>query len=147
MSTPELVDPRVSRDFVYVDDVTDAFVTIAGDVDDRNFGESFCKYWYWHKVITIGDLAVIAGDLFGLEQEPRYTMPNREWALPDCVRGSKQSIGALRRAVARTPVREGLSLTMEWYRTIVDKERHWQSSKKFGLDTEEQYFRCVIASL
>ena len=38
---PELVNPLVSRDFIYVDDVTDAFLTIAGDIEDRDFGESF----------------------------------------------------------------------------------------------------------
>lgn len=138
---PELVDPRVSRDFVYVDDVTDAFVTIAGDVDDRNFGESF-NIGTGTKT-TIGDLAVIAGDLFGLKQEPRYTMPNREWDLPDWY-SDPSKVSERFGWQARTPVREGLSLTMEWYRTIVDKERYWQSSKKFGLDTKHSV-SAVIA--
>lgn len=138
---PELVDPRVSRDFVYVDDVTDAFVTIAGDVDDRNFGESF-NIGTGTKT-TIGDLAVIAGDLFGLKQEPRYTMPNREWDLPDWY-SDPSKVSERFGWQARTPLREGLSLTMEWYRTIVDKERYWQSSKKFGLDTKHSV-SAVIA--
>ena len=138
---PELVDPRVSRDFVYVDDVTDAFVTIAGDVDDRNFGESF-NIGTGTKT-TIGDLAVIAGDLFGLKQEPRYTMPNREWDLSDWY-SDPSKVSERFGWQARTPVREGLSLTMEWYRTIVDKERYWQSSKKFGLDTKHSV-SAVIA--
>jgi dolichol-phosphate mannosyltransferase len=138
---PELVDPRVSRDFVYVDDVTDAFVTIAGDVDDRNFGESF-NIGTGTKT-TIGDLAVIAGDLFGLKQEPRYTMPNREWDLSDWYSDPSKVFERFGWQ-ARTPVREGLSLTMEWYRTIVDKERYWQSSKKFGLDTKHSV-SAVIA--
>lgn len=138
---PELVDPRVSRDFVYVDDVTDAFVTIAGDVDDRNFGESF-NIGTGTKT-TIGDLAVIAGDLFGLKQEPRYTMPNREWDLPDWY-SDPSKVSERFGWQARTPVREGLRLTMEWYRTIVDKERYWQSSKKFGLDTKHSV-SAVIA--
>lgn len=138
---PELVDPRVSRDFVYVDDVTDAFVTIAGDVDDRSFGESF-NIGTGTKT-TIGDLAVIAGDLFGLKQEPRYTMPNREWDLSDWY-SDPSKVSERFGWQARTPVREGLSLTMEWYRTIVDKEHYWQSSKKFGLDTKHSV-SAVIA--
>jgi dolichol-phosphate mannosyltransferase len=138
---PELVDPRVSRDFVYVDDVTDAFVTIAGDVDDRSFGESF-NIGTGTKT-TIGDLAVIAGDLFGLKQEPRYTMPNREWDLADWY-SDPSKVSERFGWQARTPVREGLRLTMEWYRTIVDKERYWQSSKKFGLDTKHSV-SAVIA--
>lgn len=138
---PELVDPRVSRDFIYVDDVTDAFVTIAGDVDDRNFGESF-NIGTGTKT-TIGDLAVIARDLFGLKQEPRYTMPNREWDLADWY-SDPSKVSERFGWQARTPVREGLRLTMEWYRTIVDKERYWQSSKKFGLDTKHSV-SAVIA--
>ncbi|MFZ0912097.1 MAG: NAD-dependent epimerase/dehydratase family protein [Candidatus Korobacteraceae bacterium] len=138
---PELVDPRVSRDFVYVDDVTDAFVTIAGDVDDRSFGESF-NIGTGTKT-TIGDLAVIARDLFGLKQEPRYTMPNREWDLADWY-SDPSKVSERFGWQARTPVREGLRLTMEWYRTIVDKERYWQSSKKFGLDTKHSV-SAVIA--
>lgn len=138
---PELVDPRVSRDFVYVDDVTDAFVTIAGDVDDRNFGESF-NIGTGAKT-TIGDLAVIARDLFGLEQEPRYTMPNREWDLSDWY-SDPSKVSERFGWQARTQVREGLSLTIEWYRTIVDKDRYWQSSKKFGLDTKHSV-SAVIA--
>ena len=78
---PELVDPRVSRDFIYIDDVTDAFVTLACEIDDKDFGESF-NVGTGTKT-TIEDLGAIARDLFGLKQAPRYTMPNREWDLVD----------------------------------------------------------------
>ncbi len=138
---PELVNPLVSRDFIYVDDVTDAFLTIAGDIEDRDFGESF-NVGTGIKT-TIGDLAVIARDTFGLQHEPRYTMPNREWDLPEWY----SNAGKLAERFgwqAQTAVRDGLALTIEWYRTIADKERYWQSSKKFGLDTKHSV-SAVIA--
>ena len=138
---PELVNPLVSRDFIYVDDVTDAFLTIAGDIEDRDFGESF-NVGTGIKT-TIEDLAVIARDTFGLQHEPRYTMPNREWDLPEWY----SNAGKLAERFgwqAQTAVRDGLALTIEWYRTIVDKERYWQSSKKFGLDTKHSV-SAVIA--
>ena len=138
---PELVDPRVSRDFIYVDDVTDAFVTIACEIGDRDFGESF-NVGTGIKT-TIGDLADVARDLFEIKKEPRYTMPNREWDLSDWYSDASK-ISERFGWQARTPVREGLALTAEWYRTIADKERYWQSSKKFGLDTKHSV-SAVIA--
>ena len=138
---PELVDPQVSRDFIYVDDVTDAFVTIPGDIEDKDFGESF-NVGTGTKT-TIGDLAGIARDLFGIKQEPRYTMPKREWDVLDWYSDASK-VSERFGWQARTPVREGLGLTIEWYQTIVDKERYWQSSKKFGLDTKHSV-SAVIA--
>jgi nucleoside-diphosphate-sugar epimerase/glycosyltransferase involved in cell wall biosynthesis len=138
---PELVNPLVSRDFIYVDDVTDAFFTIAGDIEDRDFGESF-NVGTGSKT-TIADLAIIARDAFGLQHEPRYTMPNREWDLADWYSNASK-LSERFGWQAQTSVRDGLALTIEWYRNIVDKERYWQSSKKFGLDTKHSV-SAVIA--
>ncbi len=38
---PELVDPRVSRDFIYVDDVVHAFVDVGLKLSEADYGESF----------------------------------------------------------------------------------------------------------
>ena len=38
---PELVIPRVSRDFIYVDDVTRAFVDVGLKLSEADYGESF----------------------------------------------------------------------------------------------------------
>ena len=38
---PELVDPRVSRDFIYVDDVARAFIDVGFKLTEPDYGESF----------------------------------------------------------------------------------------------------------
>src|ERR1700744_4962974 len=38
---PELVDPRISRDFIYVDDVVQAFVDVGLKLSEADYGESF----------------------------------------------------------------------------------------------------------
>ena len=38
---PELVHPGVSRDFIYIDDVVEAFIDVAIGLTERDYGESF----------------------------------------------------------------------------------------------------------
>ncbi len=78
---PEFVNPAVSRDFIYVDDVTEAFVDAALNLTEDHFGESFnigagCK-------TTIGEVAALAREIFEIAEEPRFTMPKREWDVSD----------------------------------------------------------------
>jgi dolichol-phosphate mannosyltransferase len=130
---PELVDPRISRDFVYIDDVVEAFIDVALNLKQEDYGESFnigtgCK-------TTIGDIATIAKSLFNILQEPAFTMPNREWDLTEwCADVSKvrDRFGWK----ARVGLEEGLQRTANWYQSLPDKAAYLQSSKKFGLDTK-----------
>ena len=105
---PKFVDPNISRDFVYVDDVVEAIVLIAGQLsfwsdrakrgsdrilkrsyrslrslqDEDLFGEAFnvCT----GKKTTIKELAYLAKKIFEIKAEPRFgTMENRAWDLKD----------------------------------------------------------------
>jgi nucleoside-diphosphate-sugar epimerase/glycosyltransferase involved in cell wall biosynthesis len=137
---PDLVDPRVSRDFIYVDDVSEAFVTIALNVRERDYGESFNIGM--GKKVTIGDLAEISRDLFGINCDPHYTMPNREWDVLDWyadVSKVRQRFGWQ----PQTGLREGLARTAAWYRGLEDKESYWRSSKQYGLDTKHSVTAVV----
>jgi dolichol-phosphate mannosyltransferase len=76
---PPLVNANISRDFVYVDDVVEAFVDAASGLstgrltrgDVFNIGTGIAT--------TIGELAAIAKNLFGIPGEPAYTMSARDW--------------------------------------------------------------------
>ena len=59
---PELVDPRVSRDFIYVDDVADAFIDIGLKLTEADYGESF-NIGTGRKT-TIGDIVTVSQRLF-----------------------------------------------------------------------------------
>jgi nucleoside-diphosphate-sugar epimerase/glycosyltransferase involved in cell wall biosynthesis len=138
---PELVDPKVSRDFIYVDDVARAFIEVGLKLSKCDYGESFnlgtgCK-------TTIGDVVTAAQRLFDIRREPVFTMPNREWDLTDwfadiskvCQRfGWEPRVG----------LEEGLERTASWYRSLPDKAAYLQSSKRYGLDTKHSV-SAVIA--
>ena len=70
---PEFVSPDVSRDFVYVDDVTEAFVDAALNLPEPYYGESF-NIGTGRKT-TIGDVAAIAGRCSG--SRPSRSSPCR----------------------------------------------------------------------
>jgi nucleoside-diphosphate-sugar epimerase/glycosyltransferase involved in cell wall biosynthesis len=129
---PEFVNPAVSRDFVFVDDVTEAFVDTALNLAPANYGESI-NIGSGRKT-TIADVAATCRDLFDITAEPSFTMPDRRWDVQDWY----ANIGKARQCIGWTPrasFREGLDRTTNWYRALPEKTKYLQSSKKFGLDT------------
>lgn len=129
---PEFVDPAVSRDFIYADDVTEAFVDAALNLKADYYGESF-NIGTGHKT-TIADVASAARELFGIANEPAFTMLSRVWDVPNWyanVAKARDRLGWR----PRTDFRDGLRLTADWYRSLPDPARYQLASKKFGLDT------------
>ncbi len=129
---PDFVKPAVSRDFIYVDDVTESFVDTALNLSSADYGESF-NIGTGRKT-TIGEAAAIARKLFNIPAEPAFTMPEREWDVQDWYANVEKA----RRHLAwepRTTFEEGLQKTIEWYKALPDKPRYGQLSKKYGLDT------------
>jgi dolichol-phosphate mannosyltransferase len=129
---PELVNPDTSRDFVYVDDVTEAFLDTALNLSPEDYGESF-NIGTGRKT-TIGDVALVARELYGIGSEPEFTMPGRRWDVSDWFANIDKAEDRLLWR-PRTSFREGLERTTGWYRSLPDKQRYLQSSKRYGLDT------------
>jgi polyisoprenyl-phosphate glycosyltransferase len=129
---PEFVSPEISRDFVYVDDVTEAFIDTALNLAPEGYGESI-NIGSGRKT-TIGEVAEICRDLFSISEPPSFTMRNRGWDVQDWYANIKKS-GALIGWAPRTSFSDGLKRTVEWYRSLPDKVKYQKSSKKFGLDT------------
>lgn len=129
---PTFVNPAVSRDFVYADDATEAFVDAALNLAEADYGESF-NVGTGRKT-TIAEVAAEARELFGIAAAPSFTMPDRAWDVRDWF----ADIGKARSRLGwepRTAFRDGLRATADWYRVLPDKERYHRSSKVFGLDT------------
>jgi dolichol-phosphate mannosyltransferase len=129
---PEFVNPAISRDFVYVDDVTEAFIDTTLGLGPADYGESI-NIGSGRKT-TIAEVAEICRDLFGIEAAPAFTMPSRQWDAQDWyanVEKAKARIGW----APRTSFGDGLKCTTAWYRALPDKARYHRFSKKFGLDT------------
>ena len=130
---PPFVCPDVSRDFVYIDDVCEAFVRAAVNLQEEHYGESFNLGT--GRRTTIGEVAAIAGRIFNVAEPPVFTMPNRKWDVSEWYAN-------IERAARQwgwephTGFQEGLQATVAWYEGLENKERYYRASKQFGLDTK-----------
>ena len=129
---PEFVRPDISRDFVYVDDVTESFVAAALNLKEADFGASF-NIGTGQKT-TIADIARLSGELFQIPHEPQFNMPQRSWDVADWFANIDKARERLDWQ-PRTELRDGLLRMADWYRSLPDKQAYERSSKKFGLDT------------
>lgn len=130
---PEFVHPDISRDFVYVADVCEAFILTALSLTEQNYGESF-NIGSGRKT-TIGEVALTCAEFFKLSGQPVFSMPNRNWDVSDWYANIEKTTNLLGWQ-PRTDFRAGLQQTRRWYLGLEDKERYQLSSKKFGLDTK-----------
>lgn len=81
---PPFVNPTISRDFIYVDDVCNALITLAAQAKKKHFGEAY-NIATGTKT-TIKDLASLAQKLFTIQTAPIFgTMKNRHWDVSDWV--------------------------------------------------------------
>ena len=138
---PDFVRPDISRDFVFVDDVTAAFVDTALNLEKSDYGESF-NIGTGQKT-TIAALAGASAELFDIKQAPQFNMPPRAWDLPDwyaCI----EKAGARLRWKPTTQLAAGLARTADWFRSLPDIDAYERSSKKYEFDTRHSV-SAVIA--
>ena len=115
-SFPPLVDPNTSRDFIYIDDVCDAFVQAAARLTPDIYGEAFNIGT--GRGTTIRQLAKIAADVFAIGEEPIFgSMAGRSWDLPDWYAAPGKAERLLN-WTAKTDLATGLKLTSEWVRSL-----------------------------
>jgi dolichol-phosphate mannosyltransferase len=109
---PKLVDPTISRDFVFIDDVCRAVESIVERTTSLRSGEI---YNIGNGVrSTLGELVSLVGTTFDISVEPVWgTMPNRSWDHPDWVSDPRKAKRDLQWSAA-IPLREGLVATMRW---------------------------------
>ena len=115
---PPLVDPRVARDYVYVDDVSEAFVRAAVKAHPEpgpvfNVGTG--------KQTTIRQAVTVARRVLVIPARPQWgTMPNRRWDTSSWVSDSR----AIRRALGWTPrydFERGFRQLVAWMRAEPDR--------------------------
>lgn len=125
---PEFVNPEISRDFIYVEDVCEAFILAAINLKETQFGESF-NLGTGHKT-TIKDIANVSKQIFSISDDPKFTAMNRKWDLPDWYSNSKK-INNYLHFTARTSFKEGLNKTIDWYKSLSNQKEYQHSSKIF----------------
>ncbi len=109
---PPLVDPSISRDFIYVDDALDATILAASRGVKQAPGASLnigtgCK-------TTIEEMVETVRRVFQVDQKPVWsTMPNRSWDLKNWF-GNPASAQKILGWKAETALETGLRQTAEW---------------------------------
>ncbi|NBX83749.1 NAD-dependent epimerase/dehydratase family protein [bacterium] len=109
---PPFADKHISRDFLYVDDCTRAFVKAALTVCKSEPGLSLNVGT--GKRTTLEEVAQTAGKVFGISEPPSFgTMSNRKWDLSNWYSNSTQATHKMDWS-ARVSFEEGLRLTKAW---------------------------------
>jgi UDP-glucose 4-epimerase len=110
---PALADPRVARDFVYVDDVCDAFLAAAEDAASPvdaifNVGTGIQS--------TLASVVDTVRAMLDVDAEPRWgSMPNRSWDSTSWVADASK-IQSLLGWRPRWSLQAGLRSTVDWLR-------------------------------
>lgn len=109
---PPLVDPRIARDFVHVDDIADAFLRAAelaqpGAAETFNVGSGVQT--------SLRELADVARHVFGIADEPAWgSFPARHWDTDVWV-ADAQLIEERLGWRATTTLQQGLAATAAWF--------------------------------
>lgn len=115
---PPLARPAIARDFVFTDDVAEAYVAAARRTDTRpgsiyNIGSGV--------QVTLAEAVDVARNLLGIEDEPRWgTMPNRSWDNTVWVANPSRAQKELGWS-AKVGFQEGFHRLVRWLRD--DRER------------------------
>ncbi len=119
---PKLVNPGISRDFVYIDDCTNALVKGALTACRTNPGVSVNIAS--GKKTTLADVASTAKKLFDIQMEPQFgSMPNRKWDLSEWY-GNPQLAKELLGWESSFSFSEGLKLTADWEKEAASRLKY-----------------------
>ncbi len=109
---PPLVDPNISRDFVYVSDAVQAFEAVLANAARLTPGEVF-NVGSGAKT-TLAELVQLVRELFGIQAEPVWgSMPDRTWDHPEWFADPSKAARLLPWR-STTSLRAGLDATARW---------------------------------
>ena len=138
---PSFVNKEVSRDFVYISDVCNAFVTAALKINKDLYGETF-NIGSGNKT-TIEDLAIISKKLFKIEKDPEFgNMQERKWDLTDWYSNPAKANEILEWK-ASIPIEEGLKKISEWMKS--NKYNRKVKKTKENLEKPTKKISAIIA--
>ncbi len=124
---PPLVDPDISRDFVDVADVCDAFIRAAVEVNKVK-GEAF-NIGTGTKT-TIRELTNLIKEQFDIPVYPEFnSMPNRNWDVKDWYSNSEKA-KALLGWQATVSLAEGLAKVDSWQKEVKFDTAFWNWNKQ-----------------
>lgn len=124
---PPLVNPRIARDFVYVDDVLDAYLLAA----TRREQEAGAVYNVGSGIqTTLAEVVDCARRVAGIKAEPSWgSMPDRKWDTTSWVADNRK----IRSELGWSPkldFEQGFRLMLDWFQNrsdMVELYRKWQT--------------------
>lgn len=138
---PPFVNPETSRDFIYIDDVCDAFILAAAHLVPDLYGKSFNIGTAQRT--TMRDLARLAGEVFSIETAPEFgSMKARAWDLSNWYSDSSKAERLIDWS-AKTSLADGLRLTADWVRSI--EYEQFSALTERGSLTRRRSISAVIA--
>lgn len=116
---PHFVDPKTSRDFIYITDVCDAFIQAAVRLQPDMYGKSYNIGT--GKATSIEELACLTKDLFKIEAEPQFgSMPPRKWDLSNWYANPARAKADFGWS-AQVPLAQGLRDMHTWVESLSDE--------------------------
>ena len=137
---PQFVRPDISRDFVYVDDVSAAFIQTALQIKETEYGDSFNIGT--GRRVTMADIASVAQQIFEVTDAPHFTMTSRQWDVADWYAQPEKARESLK-WTPQVSLEDGLRQTATWMSTLSDLSAYEQSSKRYQLDTRRSVSAIV----
>ncbi|MBP6754846.1 MAG: NAD-dependent epimerase/dehydratase family protein [Bacteroidia bacterium] len=111
-SYPPLVEPDISRDFIYVDDII--YATLIASNSDFEITRGMSFNVASGKKTTIRELAYTCKELFSIDFDPEWgVMPNRSWDLKDWF-GNTDKTKDILGWESTIDIEEGLKKTISW---------------------------------
>jgi dolichol-phosphate mannosyltransferase len=118
---PPFVSPNISRDFVYVDDVCNAFLQTAVNLKAENYGESF-NVGTGIKT-SIKELSYIAKESFDINEDPDFgSYPDRAWDISEWY----ANIEKIKSKIGWAPLvslQSGIEKTRDWLLSLSTEEK------------------------
>ena len=111
---PPFVSPLITRDFIFVDDVCQAFIYAALRLDPEHYGDSF-NIGTGNET-SIKHLAELSKYVFNIEKDPTFEMPERIYDLKGAWRAQPDKAFDVLGWRYKVGLLEGLRKTAGWYR-------------------------------
>ena len=138
---PPLVDPDISRDFIFIDDACEAFILAASKINPELYGESF-NIGTGNKT-TIKDLALTIKKIYKIKEKPIFSnMSKRSWDLSEWYSDSKKA-EKIFGWKSKTSLIDGLNLTFDWLSTLANND--FNSITKKNTSNKKSSISAIIA--
>jgi polyisoprenyl-phosphate glycosyltransferase len=140
---PVLARAEVSRDFVHVDDVVEAFANTADQMGPNIAGESFNIGS--GRATTLAALADLAIESFGLKVKPRFNpAAGRAWDTDNWYSDSSKAKRLLGWS-AKIGLADGLKQTRDWWQNYLSRADFKRLTKRTQERKEKNSITAVIA--